>query len=112
MEGAPPDLLKQSMRSKLKRYCIPNIPIAETTQAFYNQTYTDRMVPLDFDNMHYSCIKDPNSEDMKGNLYLPEEPIQFFTKKNDLFVARVFISCTNDRRKKWYVSRFLFDQME
>ncbi len=112
MEGVPPDLFKQAMRSKLMRYCIPNIPIAETIQAFYDNTYTDRMAPLNFDNMHYSFIKNPNSEDKKGNLYSPEEPIQFWTRKNHLFTARVFLSSTHDEGKKWYVSRFLFDRTE
>lgn len=111
MEGAPPDLFKLAMRSKLKRYGIPNIPIAGTMQAFYDETYTDRMAPLNFDTMHYLCIKDPGREGAQGNLWLPEEPIQFYTKKNHLFVARVFLSCTGDR-KKWFVSRFLFDQAE
>ncbi len=40
MEGAPPDLFKQAMKGKLKRWCIPNISVAETTQAFYDETYT------------------------------------------------------------------------
>jgi hypothetical protein len=112
MEGVPPNLFKQAMRSKLMRYCITNIPIAETMEAFYDKTYTDRMAPLDFDNMHYYCIKDPSREDRKGNLYLPEEPIQFWTKKNHLFTARVFLSSTHDEGKKWYASRFLFDRTE
>lgn len=112
MEGVPPELFKQAMRSKLKRYCIPNIPVAETMQAFYDTTYTDRMAPLDFDKMRYFCIKDPSRADKKGNLYLPEEPIQFYTKKNHLFAARIFLSRADDGRKKWYVSRFLFDRAE
>jgi len=112
MEGVGPDLFKQAMRSKLKRYCIPNIPVAETTQDFYDKTYTDRMAPLDFDKMRYFYIKDPGRADRKGNLCVPEEPIQFYTKKNHLFAARIFLSCTDDGRKKWYVSRFLFDQAE
>ena len=113
MEGAPPDLFKQAVRGKLKRWCIPNISVAETQEAFHDATYTDRMAPLNFEKLQYACIKDPSSEDTKGNLYLPEEPIQFYTKKNHLFAARIFLSCTsNDRSKKWYVSRFLFDRAE
>ena len=112
MEGVPPDLFKQAMRSKLMRYCIPNIPIAETMQDFYQETYTDRMAPLNFDKMYYSFIKDPSREDKKGNLDSPEEPIQFSTKKNHLFVARIFLSYTDERRNKRYVSRFLFERTE
>ena len=112
MEGVPPDLLKQAMSGKLKRWCIPDIHVAETMDDFYYKTYTNRMAPLDFANMHYFCIKDPGRADKKGNLYVPEEPIQFYTKKNHLFAARVFLSCTNDGSKKWYVSRFLFDRTE
>jgi hypothetical protein len=112
MEGAPPDLFKQAMRRKLMRYCIPNIPVAQTMQDFYQETYTDRMAPLNFDKMYYSFIKDPNREDKKGNLYSPEEPIQFSTKKNHLFVARMFLSYTDDRKTKRYVSRFLFERTE
>ena len=113
MEGAPPDLFKQAMRGKLKRWCIPNISVAETQEAFHDATYTDRMAPLNFEKLQYACIKDPSREDTKGNLYLPEEPIQFYTKKNHLFAARIFLSCTSDdRSKKWYVSRFLFDRTE
>jgi hypothetical protein len=112
MEGAPPDLFKQAMRSKLKRYCLQNIPIAETTEAFHDETYTDRMAPLNFDTMRYLCIKDTGREDTKGNLYAPEEPIQFYTKKNHLFAARIFLSRPHDGRNKWYVSRFLFDRTE
>ena len=112
MEGAPPDLLKQAMRSKLQRYCIPNIPVAATEQAFYDETYADRMAPLNFETLGYFCIKEPGREDTKGNLYSPEEQIRFYTKKNQLFVARVFISCTHDGSKKWFVSRFLFDRTE
>jgi len=106
MEGAPPDLLKQAMRSKLQRYCIPNIPV-ET-----QQNYHDCMPPLDFETMGYFRIKESNREDKKGNLYSPEEPIRFYTKKNQLFVARIFISCTHDESEKWFVSRFLFDQAD
>ena len=112
MEGAPPDLLKQAMRSKLQRYCIPNIPVAATKRAFYDATYSDRMAPLNFETMGYFCIKESDREDTKGNLYSPEEPIRFYTKKNQLFVARIFISCTHDGSKKWFVSRFLFDRTE
>ena len=112
MEGAPPDLFKQAMRGKLKRWCIPNIPVAETMEAFHDETYSNRMAPLNFEKVHYFCIKDPGRADKKGNLYVPEEPIQFYTKKNHLFAARVFLSCTNDGSKKWYVSRFLFDRTE
>jgi hypothetical protein len=112
MEGVAPDLFKQALRSKLMRYCIPNIPIAETEQAFYDETYTDRMAPLNFDTMRYFCIRNPGREDTKGNLYSPEEPIQFWTKKNHLFAARIFLSSTHDGKNKWYVSRFLFDRTE
>lgn len=112
MEGAPPDLLKQAMRSRLQRYCILNIPVAETEQDFYEKTYTDRMAPLNFEKMGYFCIQEPGRDDTKGNLYTPEKPIRFYTKKNQLFVARVFISCTHDGSKKWFVSRFLFDRTE
>ncbi len=112
MEGAPPDLLKQAMRSKLQRYCIPNIPVAETMRAFYDATYSDRMAPLNFETMGYFCIKESDREDTKGNLYSPEEPIQFYTKKNQLFVAGIFVSCTHDASKKWFVSRFLFDRTQ
>jgi hypothetical protein len=112
MEGTPPDLLKQAMRRKLMRYCIPNIPIDETMRVFYNRNYTDHMAPLNFNKMYYSFIKDPSREDKKGNLYSPEEVIQFSTKDNHLFVARVFLSYIDDRRNKRYVSRFLFEQTE
>lgn len=112
MEGAPPDLFKQAMRGKLKRWCIPNISVAETQEAFHDATYSNRMAPLNFEKLHYFCIKDPSRADKKGNLYVPEEPIQFYTKKNHLFAARVFLSSTDDEEKKWYVSRFLFDRTE
>jgi len=112
MEGAPPDLLKQAIRSKLQRCCIPNISVAATERDFYDETYTDRMAPLNFETMGYFCIKEPGRENTKGNLYSPEEPIRFYTKKNQLFVARIFISCTHDGSKKWFVSRFLFDRTE
>ena len=112
MEGAPPDLLKQAMRSKLQRYCIPNIPVAATDRAFYDGAYTDRMAPFNFETMRYFRIKESGREDTKGNLYSPEEPIRFYTKKNQLFVARIFISCTHDESEKWFVSRFLFDRTE
>ena len=112
MEGAPSDLLKQAMRSKLLRYCIPNIHVTETLQDFRDQNYTDRMAPLDVQNLRYACMKEPGSEDKNGNIYLPVEPIQFLTKKNRLFAARVFLSCTNDESNRWYVSRFFFDRVE
>jgi len=111
MEGVPPDLFKQAMRSKFMRYCIPNIPIAETMEAFYDKTYTDRMAPLNFDIIHYFFIKDPNREDKKGNLYSPEEPIQFWTKKIISLLPGFFFPALMIG-KKWYVSRFLFDQTE
>ncbi len=112
MEGVPPDLLKQAMRRKLMRYSIANIPVAETMRVFYDAAYTDRMAPLNFNKMTYSFLKDPSREDKKGNLYSPEEPIQFSRKDNNLFVARIFLSYTDDRRDKRYVSRFLFECIE
>jgi len=110
MEGAPPDLFKAAMRRKLQQYLIPGIPVAGTMDAFSKETFADLMAPLNVDKLRYYFMKDPAREDKQGNLYSPEEPIQFLTRENHIFAARIFFSYTDARRDRQYVSRFLFEQ--
>lgn len=70
------------------------------------------MAPLNFDKMTYSFMKDPSRKDKKGNVYSPDEPIVFSTKNNNYFIARIFLSYTDNKRDQLYVSRFLFDRVE
>ena len=112
MEGIPPDLFKQAMRNKLMRYCIPNIPVAETMEDFYRLRYNDRMALPNFETLTYSFMKDPGREDNRGDVSCPDEPILFATKNNNYYVARIFLSYTDDSRNKRYVSRFLFERTE
>ncbi len=70
------------------------------------------MAPLNFEKLHYFCIKDPGRADKKGNLYVAGRADSVLHEKKSSFAARVFLSCTNDGSKKWYVSRFLFDRTE
>lgn len=112
MEGADPELVKQSFLALLKRDCIPRITVAETMDAYYKTAYEDVMAPLDFEKMIYKFSLDESREDKRGNLYTPKKPITIKNRYNEKFVARPFLSYTDDKRNRRFISRFVFQRTQ
>jgi hypothetical protein len=112
MEGAEPELVRQTTLARLQRDCIPGIAVAESRQAFLGASYQTLMAPLDFDDMTYRFIRDESREDGRGNLFTPTEPIRFKNAANQEYVVRPFLSYTDDRRSRRFVSRFLFERAQ
>ncbi len=110
MEGADPELVKRSFLALLRRDCIPRIPVAAKINAYHNSSYEDIMAPLEFDKMVYKFSLDESREDKRGNLYTPTKTIVFKNRFNEGFIARPFLSYTDDSRKQRFISRFLFQR--
>jgi hypothetical protein len=110
MEGADPELVKQTTRARLRRDCIPGIAVAKTRPDFHQAAYEDVLAPLDFGKLVYKFTRDETRSDRRGSLFTPTEPIVFKTKDNREFVAGLFLSYTDDKRNRRFVSRFLFER--
>ncbi len=52
--------------------------------------------------------RDESREDKRGNLYTPKHTIKFKTRGRRGFVARPYLSYTDDKRNRRFVSRFVF----
>ena len=109
MEGAPPELVRQITLDRLKRDCVPGINVAETMDAYYKTANEDVMAPLNFKKMVYKFSRDESRKDKRGNLYTPKHTIKFKTRGRRGFVARPYLSYTDDKRNRRFVSRFVFE---
>lgn len=108
MEGISPGLLIHMMQNMLKKHCIPNIEVAETRSQYYKGTYRNIMAPIKYEDLTYRFAKTDKGE--RENLYTPGQPIEFSTSDNRQFNARVFLSYTDEKRTKRFISRFFFDR--
>ncbi len=110
MEGVSPELYIQTMLVFLKRHCIRNIKIAATSREYYSSTYQDIMAPIDYEDMSFRFTKTEDGE--RGNLFKPAATLEFSTEDNRQFKTRIFLSYTNEKRNRRFISRFFFDRTE
>jgi hypothetical protein len=108
MEGVSPGLLIHMMTEMLKRNCIPNIEVADTMRQYHKGRYKDIMAPINYEDLTYRFAK--TDQDKRGNLYTPVQAIEFRTSDNRQFNVNVFLSYTDGRRNRRFISRFSFDR--
>lgn len=110
MEGVSPGLLIHMMKRMLTKHCIPNIKVADTRRQYHKGNYKNIMAPINYKDLTYQFAKTDTGE--RGNLYSPREAVEFSSEDNRQFNARVFLSYTDAKRNRRFISRFFFDRTQ